>query len=170
MIRARALRVALLLAAVALPAGLFAAPADAASGAFLLHEANGSFAVGAPNLTVDSPVVETASGRQLFFPFVQTGPNGNPEVELQLKADTTECVAAAANRVDVVLHHCDGGLGTVWIEHTNDNGKKQYEPREFRGLFLAGHNQPTGTQFQLKSLTNGAWFHNFDKIAVPPQP
>jgi hypothetical protein len=57
-----------------------------------------------------------------------------------------------------MVHPCNGGLGIVWIEHT-PNGRREFESREFRTMYLAGHNN--GTQFQLKLHGQSGWYYNF---------
>jgi hypothetical protein len=130
-----------------------AAPASAAPSH--VCETSGDFCLGAPSLVIDAPVRATVSGRDVVLRGV-----GNNQVEIILSADTSECVAAANNRMDVVLHHCDGGLGTVWIKH-NLIAPFKYESREFPGWYLAGRNVQ-GSQFQLKQDPTGGWLLRFD--------
>jgi hypothetical protein len=147
-----------LLAALAVPAAVLAAPLPASAAGPHVCETSGNYCVGAPGLGVDAPVVETRSGRNITFLFL-----GNAQYNLIIDAAPSECVAAANNGHDVVLHHCNGGLGTVWILHINPNGHLQFESREFPTKYLAGHND--GSQFQVKVLGLSGWFYNFDQVA-----
>jgi hypothetical protein len=143
-------------------AAVFAAPLPASAAANHLCETNGNFCVGAPSLATFAPVVETLSGRNITLIFLGNDAQGIPQFEIQLDAAPSECVAGADNGIDVVLHHCNGGLGVVWKRHFSQNGHLQWNSREFPTKWLAGHND--GTQYQLKPLGLSGWFYNFDLV------
>jgi len=143
-------RIALVVLAASALALMAAVPANAAPSHLCETAVNNTLCVGAPNLAVDSPVLETASGRDLVL-----FPEGNNQFEIKLVADQSECVAGANNQTDVVLHHCNGGLGTFWIKHGEITNFK-YESRRFPGKYLAGRGTQ-GTQYQLKSDPTPGW-------------
>jgi hypothetical protein len=148
-------------AVVALTAGAspalasMAAPPASASGNHLC-ETSGNYCIGAPSLATDAPVVETSSGRDITLEFL-----GSAQYELQFNDAPSECVAAANNGTDVVIHHCNGGDGVVWILFLNANGHLQWQNREFSGDYLAGHND--ASQYQVKAPGLSGWFYNFDQ-------
>jgi hypothetical protein len=157
LLRKPARAVMVLLATLAVPVAVFAAPLPASAVGNHLCETSGNYCVGAPSLALYAPVVETISGRDIHLISL-----GNNQFDIELNAAPGECVAAANNGTDVVIHPCNGGLGTVWIEHFNPNNHRQFESREFRTKYLAGHNN--GTQFQVKTLGQSGWFYNFDLV------
>jgi hypothetical protein len=145
-----------LVATLGIPAAILASPLSASAAGNHLCETNGNYCVGAPSLATDAPVVETQFGRDINLLFL-----GNAQYELQFNAAPSQCVAAANNGHDVVIHHCNGGLGVVWILFINSNGHLQWQNREF-STFLAGHNN--GTQYQVKPPGLSGWFYNFDQV------
>jgi hypothetical protein len=147
-----------LLGTLALPAAVLAAPLPASAAGPHVCETNGNYCIGAPGLSNDAGVFETLAGRDITLLFL-----GNAQYKLVVNAAPSECLAAANNGEDVVLHHCDGGLGTVWILHINPNGHLQFQNREFPTKYLAGHNN--ASQFQVKPLGLSGWFYNFDQVA-----
>src|SRR5947207_1685939 len=150
--------VMVLLAAMAIPATVFATPSSASTNGNHLCETNGNYCIGAPTLALYAPVVETTSGRDLGAIDL-----GNNQFELVFLADNgIFCVAAANNREDVVVKHCQGDFGVVWIREFNPNGHLQFRNREFSNKFLAGHND--GTQFHAKDAGRPGWFYNFDVV------
>ena len=153
--RKRTRAVMALLTALVVPVAVFAAAPPASANGNHLCETSGNYCVGAPTLALYAPVVETVSGRDLG-----TIPLGNNQFELVFLANTTFCVAAANNGIDVVVKHCQGDFGVVWIREFNPNGHLQFHNREFSNKFLAGHND--GTQFHAKDAGRPGWFYNFD--------
>jgi hypothetical protein len=149
-----------LVALLGMTVAIVALPASASAAGGALCETNGNFCVGAPQVFTDAPVDETPTGRLIDIEVVSSTPT-DLQVELALNTDTALCVAAADNQHDVVLHHCNGGLGTVWHVFANSNGHLQFQDREF-GTWLAGHNN--GTQFQVKQAGLNGWFYNFDQV------
>ena len=147
--------VTVLVATLGIPAAIFASP-QYASAAQHLCESFGLYCVGAPSLATDAPVDETTSGRDLNF-LTQ----GNGQWKIQFNADLSQCVAAANNGTDVVIHHCNGGNGTVWIKHSVDT-HTEWESREFPGFYLAGRNN--GSQYQIKPGGLSGWYYKFDII------
>jgi hypothetical protein len=147
-----------LAATLGLPAAIFAAPLSAsAATAPLLCEAFGNYCVGAPSLSTDAPVDETISGRNVNFLS-----QGNGQWKIQFNASLSQCVAAANNHTDVVIHHCNGGAGTLWIRHTvvcSPQCEYQWESNEFPDRYLAGANN--GSQYQIKQLGVTGWFYKF---------
>ena len=144
---------ALFIAAITVP-GLLVAVSPAASARVGGHlcETFGSFCVGAPTVGLDDPVVETADGRLLNI-----FPAGSGE-ELQLVDNTSLCVAAANNGSDVVMHPCNGGLGTIWHEQQGP-ATTLFENNEFSGKYLSGANN--GTQFRIKNRGASGWEQQF---------
>lgn len=140
----------LLVAALVVP-GLVLATSSPALASQRIKETYSPWYVGAPSLSLYDPVVETSSGRDFNI-----NPAGNG-YEFQFTADTTKCVAAANNGVDVVIHPCNGN-GTVWLEHQGRN-TFIYESREFSGKYLSGPGN--GGQFQLKSRGANGWYQQF---------
>jgi hypothetical protein len=124
-------------------------------------EKSGKYCLGAPNLAVDHPVVEAKKGRAINFIFL-SNPNNKLHEELQLAASPKECVAAASNGIDVVLHHCNGGLGTAWIISGN-NPPLLFRSVEFPTETLAGHNN--GTQYHVNSKGQKGWYYKFKDFA-----
>ena len=155
-VRRRPLKAFIAFVALAVPLAVFGAPLAANAAGNHLCETSGNYCVGAPSATNDAAVVETATGRDITLLFL-----GNAQYELQLTNATSLCVAAANNGVDVVLHHCNGGSGVVWILVINPNGHLQWLNRLFN-KYLAGHNN--GTQFHIKDPAQPGWFYNFDQV------
>jgi hypothetical protein len=71
---------------------------------------------------------------------------GNSQCLLELDADTSKCIAAGNNGLDVVLHPCNGGSGVVWIRQTP--GSHDLWLNRLTNKYLTGRNQ-TGSQFVL---------------------
>lgn len=117
-------------------------------------ETNGNFCIGAPDLGTFAPVVETGAGRAINLLGVSGG-----YWKLQFNAAPSQCVAATDNGNGVVIHHCNGGLGTLWQIINNANGHLQFWDREHDTL-LAGRNN--GTQYKLITEPAEGWFYNFD--------
>ncbi|HYS30881.1 MAG TPA: hypothetical protein VEM58_01345 [Streptosporangiaceae bacterium] len=145
--------VSVLVATLGIPAAIFASPLSA-SAAQHLCESFGIYCVGAPDLSTDAPVVETLSGRDLNFLS-----QGNGIWKIQFNADLSQCVAAANNRIDVVIHHCNGGAGTLWKKHFMDSTHIKWESHEFPEFYLAGRNN--GSQYQVEPLGVSGFFYNF---------
>lgn len=135
---------------------ILAAPPAANAATVHVCETFGNFCVGAPTLALNAPVVETGAGRDINR--LTAGlPAG--EVELQIAAAPSLCVAAANGDVNAVLHACQGGLGTVWIEHRlSSPGQFQFQDREF-DTYLFGLNN--GSQYQVGRLGVPGHFYNF---------
>jgi hypothetical protein len=127
--------------------------ASAATNSADWHETYGHYAIGAPSLALYAPVRETPDGRYMHFVNVK----GGYEVELALDADPSKCVAASDSGYWVVLHACNGGLGTVWVLHVGS--AVSFESREFPGRYLAGDNH--GDEFELKSPSARGWYEQF---------
>jgi hypothetical protein len=149
----------LLAGALGIAAAMLAAPqaANAASSSGAICETSGAFCIGAPTLSTDSAVTETASGRTIT---IMNIPNSTSQFELKINAAPSLCVAATNNNVNAVLHACNGGAGTVWNIFVNGNGHLQFQDREF-DTFLAGRDN--GGQFQVKPSGVAGFFYNFDQ-------
>jgi hypothetical protein len=146
---------------LAVPVTVLAAPSPAsADDNFHWCEANGSYCIGAPDLSEYAPVMETATGRDIYTNLVSPNDGG---FELSFAAKQSLCVAAANNAKDVVIHRCNGGMGVVWYEvDVYGTGYTIFQNREFPTLMLAGHDD--GTQLQLKSFNNqpvANWYYKF---------
>jgi hypothetical protein len=156
----RFIRTAFILAAtLTASAVMFAAPLPASAANNHLKETSGSYRVGAPNLALYAPVVETTSGRDVNL---ITAPTGADDVYIKFSADTSLCVAAANNSSDVVIHPCSGGSGIIWT--LQDSASGHCLPyclfkNRLVGLYLAGNNR--GGQFQLKPHPLGGWYEAF---------
>jgi hypothetical protein len=140
---------ALVVVAMLVPASaLIASPPASALASVHVCETFGAFCVGAPNLGLDDPVVETTSGRDLNI--ISSGSG----VILQFAASSSLCVAAANNGSDVVQHPCNGGHGIIW--HIEQGPTSNLiENNEFSGKFLSGADN--GTQFMIRSRGAAGW-------------
>jgi hypothetical protein len=166
MISNKARAVAVMLATLAAPAVILAAPSPAFAGTHL-HETNGAYFVNADNLNLYTPVVETSiTGRDLTISWDGTTYfDGFHAVEIYFNLDHSKCVAAANNLSDVNIHPCNGGSGVIWGEIPLDptHGVYEFFNREATqatgvNLFLAGRNN--GTQYQLNAGGPG-WYIKF---------
>src|SRR5437773_5908121 len=117
MIRNAVRAATILLATLAVPAVIFAAPLPAsAASSNNLCETNDptTYCLGSANLDLYTSVTEQNPGRNL----VQTPLGGTfenaPTYLLQFSADTTKCVAAQNDLIHVDIRPCNGGTGTVW--------------------------------------------------------
>jgi hypothetical protein len=148
-----------LAATLTVPAVVFATALPASALNNHLKETSGSYRVGAPDLALYQPVKETSAGRNVdVISAITVGANA---VYIKFSAPHNDlCVAAADNGTGVVIHACNGGNGIVWFISSDANGHNFFESKEFRGTYLAGHNN--GTQFQLKPNPTGGWFERFD--------
>lgn len=133
---------------------LAASPASAASNVHLT-EVFGAYRVGAPNIGLDDPVTETIDGRDLNIFSSGSG------VEIQFRADTSLCVAAANDGIRVVQHPCNGGLGTIWHEQNGTNCPQGtcFESNEFSGFYLSGANN--GSNFEIHLRGAPGWEQQF---------
>ncbi|HEY3957634.1 MAG TPA: hypothetical protein VGM53_30060 [Streptosporangiaceae bacterium] len=140
---------------MAAPGALLAVstPASAADSSVICESSGNHYCIGAPNLVLYDPVVETVSGRYINDQAEDGG------VRLQLNAATSLCVAAANDGVDVVLHPCSGGEGIIWFQEESPNGNR-FESREFSGKFLSGASSEN-SQYQLKDLGANGWEQQF---------
>jgi hypothetical protein len=144
----------LLAGAFGIAVALLAAPQAAnAAGGPPICETSGAFCIGAPTLSTDAAVTETASGRQINMIAAGAG------VELQINAAPSLCVAVTNNNANAVLHPCNGGAGVVWNKNTS-TGHLRFQDQEF-GTWLAGRDN--GTQFTVKPLGVTGFFYNFDQ-------
>lgn len=136
---------------------LVAPPAANAAGNNVC-ETSGSFCIGAPTLALNAPVVETVTGRVINI-MSQGLPAG--QVELQISAAPSLCVAAADGDVNVVLHACQRGQGTVWIEMPpgGSGNPHTFQDREF-DTFLAGRDN--GTEFKVEGPNVPGFFYRFN--------
>ncbi len=155
------IRTALVLAAtLTIPAVMFVAPLPASAANNHVCETNGSYCVGAPNLTLYAAVVETTTGRDINIDSASTGAR---DFYLKFSADTRLCVAAADNSSDVVIHSCNGGSGIIWRLQDASSTEHCLPTCFFKnrkvGLYLAGDNK--GDQFQLKPHPLGGWYEKF---------
>src|SRR5262249_39369056 len=99
--RFRARATVVLLATLAALVAALTAPLSASAVGIHLQEANGThhYRVGAPDLSLFAPVVETVDGRTLTLV-----DQGSHQVKIRFNANTTLCVAGANNGADVVIH------------------------------------------------------------------
>ena len=142
-----------LIAAMAVPGWLLvASPAASARTGLQIKETFGSYYIGAPTVALDDPVVETTGSRS--FNILSAG-GGE---EFQFVANTSLCVAAANNGVDVVMHPCNGGSGVIWHE-VQGKSSTLFENNKFAGKYLSGDNK--GNQYQLKSKGASGWDQQF---------
>ena len=125
-----------------------------------LKETFGSFKVGAPTLGQNLAVDETENGRALAF-LPDGGTDGG--IELQING-TGLCVAAAADRIHVVQHLCNGGLGTVWFEEACPSSTL-FENRANRGCYLTGPNN--AGQFEIMTRPAPSGFEQQFTVTTP---
>jgi hypothetical protein len=153
-------RIGLLILAACLPVVLVAGPASAAP--LKLCEAFGNqLCLKAAGTAVDSPVVESAKANASGIVLVQVG-GGHYQLQVAGTSHPVECVAATSSAVNIVLHHCDGGLGVNWIKSPLLVGPFTFENVEFdtRQLFLAGANS-AGSQYKLKPMPTAGFNERF---------
>ncbi len=150
-----------LFAALAVPATVLAAPLPASAANDRLLESYGSYYVGAPDLSLYQPVMETSSGR--YITLVDAMPDPQVDLKIRFNADTSMCVAGANNGTDVVIHPCDGNY-VVW-RLSSDAGGYFFQNLHF-GTYLAGANN--GTQFQLKPQPSPGWYERFLICSLTP--
>ncbi len=164
MIRKAVRAATVLFAALAVPTTVLAAPppASAAPTNDRLLESYGSYYVGAPDLSLYQPVMETSSGRYLHL--IDSMPDPQVDLKIVFNADnSTKCVAGANNGTDVVIHPCDGNY-VVW-RLSSDAGGYFFQNLHF-GTYLAGANN--GTQFQLKPKPSPGWYERFLICSLTP--
>ncbi len=152
-------RIGLLILAACLPVVMFAVPASAAPPK--LCEAFGNqLCLKATSTAVDSPVVESARASATGLAQVRVG-GGHYQFQVP-GTNPLECVAATSNAVNIVLHHCNGGLGVNWIQAPFTVGPFTFENVEFdsRQLFLAGANS-VGSQYKLKPMPTAGFNERF---------
>lgn len=117
-------------------------------------ETFGRYAIGAPSLDLEKPVMETTDGRVLDC---LSSSNG---MKLAFEASPTHCVAAANDGHDVVIHLCSGD-GTVWEFRENSVCPASFcfENHRFSGMYLSGDGH--GDQFQIKNANAAGWLQTF---------
>ena len=116
-------------AAIAVLGLLLAAPPASASGVALICESYSShgYCIGAPNLSLYDPVVETINGR-----YIDVQSLGGNSYLLAFQAAPSLCLAAANNDYLAVMHPCNGGAGVVWKAHLGPDGMScTFESQEF---------------------------------------
>jgi hypothetical protein len=132
------------LAALAIPAAIFTAPPAGASTAFHMCETYGSYCVGSADLNLYTAVSERNPGR-LIIPVSLGGEFDNYGTWLlEFNNDPSECVAAANNLSDVVIHPCNGGSGVVWARDNSSGNDKWINQEASEGLgiwYLSGSDQ-----------------------------
>jgi hypothetical protein len=138
--------------------GLVLATSSPASAQLSFHwcETNGSYCLGAPNLVLYDPVVETSGGRLFYTP--SSGSSNN--FKLEFVGDTTQCVAASNSGDAVVIHPCNGS-GVVWIptDINGSNGSELLESSAFPNKYISGDGQ--GGKFWLKAKGANGWYQRF---------
>jgi hypothetical protein len=76
---------------------------------------------------------------------------------IQFAGDTSKCVAAADNLLDVTIHPCSGGSGVIWALDTTNGHLRWINRAATLGRssgnlqYLTGHNDGTG--FTVQQLT-----------------
>ncbi|MGE5287478.1 MAG: hypothetical protein ACM3ML_09800 [Micromonosporaceae bacterium] len=120
-----ALRAAtLLLATLAIPAAILAAPlpANASPGHLCETYDPTSYCLGSANLNLYTWVRERIPGRDLTQSSLGGTFEGHPTYLLKFSADTSKCVAVSNDLAVVEIRQCNGGTGTVWARVTSSSG------------------------------------------------
>ncbi|SRR6266487_550258 len=166
MIRNAVRAATVLLATLAIPAVIFAAPLPA-SAANNLCETNGNnYCLGSADLNLYTAVTERKPGRNLIATPLGTTFDGFSTYLLQFSADATKCVASANNLVDVVIHPCNGGLGIVWAKDAI-TGHIRWINREVsqhynQDMYLSGASN--GTPYFTAPLRQAGVYQKFDWV------
>jgi hypothetical protein len=153
----KVIRILVAVTVIAVPGLLFTASPASASGVALICESYSShgYCIGAPNLGLYDPVVETINGR-----FIDVQSQGGNKYLLAFQAAPSLCIAAANNDYLAVIHPCNGGAGVVWTAHVGPDGMScTFENQEFSDKYLAGHND--GSQYHVKHLGASGWDYQF---------
>jgi hypothetical protein len=145
---------AVLLSALSMSAALLAAsvPASAAS-SYHIYEAFGPFTVGAPNLSINAPVVESSTGGRLIQEKLLANKFDNfYTYELVFNENTSLCVGTYPGApLDVAVVSCSNGTGTAWALDTsrgNDDAwiNRAFSQAENKQEYLTGFSN-SGGQF-----------------------
>ncbi len=116
MIRNAVRAATILLATLAIPAAIFAAPLPASAGSNHLCETYDptTYCLGSANLDLYTSVYEANPGRNLIQTPLGTTFDHHPNYLLQFSADATKCVAVAGDLNTIEIRPCNGGTGIVW--------------------------------------------------------
>jgi hypothetical protein len=137
-----------MVALLGLPLAVLPAAPALAANTFVCEDV-APWCIGAPNLALYSPLIETTSGRNLTVSPLRDG-----TYIISIDAVPGECVAAANNGMDVVIHPC-GGAGVHWYAQTDPSGPAfRLISQEFPNKYLVGPGVG-GAAFQLRVA--GAW-------------
>jgi hypothetical protein len=175
MIRNAVRATTVLLATLAVPAVIFAAPLSAsaankplsASAANNLCETNGNnYCLGSADLNLYTAVTESKPGRNLIATPLGGTFDGFSTYLLQFSADATKCVASADNLVDIVIHPCNGGSGVVWAKDSI-TGHIRWINREVsqhynQDMYLSGASN--GTPYFTAPLRQTGVYQRFDWV------
>lgn len=130
-------------------------------------ESFGSFCVGSADFNLFTAVTERNPGRDFTLISLGTTFDGFPNFDIVFSGDPSDCVAAANNLSDVVIHPCNGGSGVVWARDHQANGHDRWINREASqsaGVeeVLSGRNN--GTQFLVRQNGTSGLFQQFDTV------
>jgi hypothetical protein len=157
---------------------MLAAPSSALAAGAKQCEVNGQmFCITTADLQLETVVTEgtSAAARTIIVQPLGTKFEGKPTALLELASDATKCIAATnAPALNVKIHPCSGGSGTVWAQELNFNGNTQWINRyatqndspdpgfDFR---LAGNNNGTG-YILAQPFANSTKFFNFNTTTI----
>jgi hypothetical protein len=167
MIRNAVRAATVLLATLAIPTVLFAAPLPASAAGDTLCETYGSYCVGSADLNLYTAMDERNPGRNLIETPLGGTYDGHPTYYIQFSADATKCVSAATpNFVRVVIHAC-GANGTVWAKVDISTGVfrwiSRYASEQFGSpLDLGGFN--SGSNYFIDAVGVPGAFYSFSWI------
>lgn len=135
-----------------------------------LCQVNGhDYCLGAPNTDYYSPVVDTASGRNMGFNddggrFCSSS-GCHPTGTLNFSGLSNKCAAAANNNITVVIKHCSRDNGIIWARKFDSNGNWEFINRASTQYYsyeryLTSHDS-IGSQFDLTGWPDGGYkrFH-----------
>lgn len=150
---------ALMVALFAVPLVLLPAAPAMAEGSQVCEKNGNMYCIGAPNLAMYAPVIETVRGRNLTVSPLN-GTLNTYLISIDAAPEHDECVAATNNGTDVVIHPCTGAGVEWYLEFETDPHYFRMRSQEFPNKYLAGFGV-AGQQFQLKAPGISGWYYKF---------
>lgn len=142
---------ALLLPTLVVPAAVLATalPAGAATSGSMCEVNGNQYCLNTANFSLYTPVTESGSGART----ITVVPSGG-SYKLQFKGDTSMCVAAANNGIDVEVKACNDD-GVLWSQDGQMWVNNEFSSQRGENVYLSGQNK-AGSQYLISAATTGS--------------
>ena len=159
-----------LLAALAIPVLILAAPPPASAAGTQMCEAYGSYCLNTADFNLYTSVTESANNGRTISAVLTSDTYNNQRVYiLQLDGGTNKWVASSNNNTDVVIKYCNGGsdLAAEWLDKPDGNYDRWVSVAATMAfgsnMYLSGQEKP-GSQYRLYGLGVSGAYQVFDLV------